>query len=86
LYKLLLLFDLVLASDVDVGPLPAPFDGFEAVRAGAGALPEVTVGAVLGLQPGVDVMIAIFCDFQQFSAKKLAFFSKTNVMIKIWHM
>jgi hypothetical protein len=28
-------------------------------------------------------MIPIFCDFQQFSAKKLAFFSKTNVMIKI---
>jgi hypothetical protein len=31
---------------------------------------------------GVDVMITIFCDFCQFSAKKLAFFSKTNVMIK----
>jgi hypothetical protein len=26
-----------------------------------------------------------FCDFQQFSAKKLAFLSKTNVMIKILH-
>jgi hypothetical protein len=36
-------------------------------------------------QPGVDVMITIFCDFRQFSAKKLAFFSKTNVMIKILH-
>jgi hypothetical protein len=33
--------------------------------------------------PGVDVMIVIFCDFLQFSAKKLACFSKTNVMIKI---
>jgi hypothetical protein len=32
---------------------------------------------------GVDVMITIFCDFCQFSAKKLAFFSKTNVIIKI---
>jgi hypothetical protein len=32
--------------------------------------------------PGVDVMITIFCDF---SAKKLAFFSKTNVVIKILH-
>jgi hypothetical protein len=32
---------------------------------------------------GVDVMITIFCDFWQFSANKLAFFSKTNVMIKI---
>jgi hypothetical protein len=30
---------------------------------------------------GVDVMITIFCDFRQFSAKKLAFFSKTNVKI-----
>jgi hypothetical protein len=35
--------------------------------------------------PGVHVMITIFCDFLQFSAKKLAFFSKTNVMIKIFH-
>jgi hypothetical protein len=35
--------------------------------------------------PGVDVMITIFCDFCQFSAKKVAFFSKTNVMIKISH-
>jgi hypothetical protein len=37
------------------------------------------------LLPGVDVMITIFCDFRRFSAKKLAFFSKTNVMIKILH-
>jgi hypothetical protein len=36
-------------------------------------------------QSGVDVMITIFCDFRQFSAKKLAFFSKTNVVIKILH-
>jgi hypothetical protein len=35
--------------------------------------------------PGVDVMITIFCDFSLFSPKKLAFFSKTNVMIKILH-
>jgi hypothetical protein len=35
--------------------------------------------------PGVDVMITIFCDFQSFSAKKLTFFSKTNVIIKILH-
>jgi hypothetical protein len=35
---------------------------------------------------GIDVMITIFCDFRQFSAKKLAFFSKTNVMIKISHI
>jgi hypothetical protein len=36
-------------------------------------------------RPGVDVMITIFCDFCQFSAKKLALVSKTNVMIKILH-
>jgi hypothetical protein len=35
--------------------------------------------------PGADVMITIFCDFRQFSAKKFAFFAKTNVMIKILH-
>jgi hypothetical protein len=37
--------------------------------------------------PGADVMITIFCDFSQFSAKKFAFFLNTNVMIivfKIW--
>jgi hypothetical protein len=38
----------------------------------------------VGLEPGTDVTITIFCDFRQFSAKKLAFFSKTNVMIKIF--
>jgi hypothetical protein len=37
------------------------------------------------LRTGVDVVITIFCDFWQFSAKKFAFFSKTNVMIKILH-
>jgi hypothetical protein len=36
-------------------------------------------------EPEVDVMLTIFCDFCQFSAKKLAFFSKTNVMIKLMH-
>jgi hypothetical protein len=30
-----------------------------------------------------DVMITIFCEFGQFSAKKLAFLSKTNGMIKL---
>jgi hypothetical protein len=45
--------------------------------------PEVADAAVqVEDGPGVDVMITIFCDFQQLSAKKLAFFSKTNVMIK----
>jgi hypothetical protein len=28
-------------------------------------------------------MITIFCDFRQFSMKKLAFFTKTNVMINL---
>jgi hypothetical protein len=32
-------------------------------------------------QSGADVMITIFCDFPQFSAKKLTFFLNTNVMI-----
>jgi hypothetical protein len=31
---------------------------------------------------GVDVMITNFCGFSQFSAKKLAFFLNSNVMIK----
>jgi hypothetical protein len=31
---------------------------------------------------GVDVMQAIFGDFCQFSAEKIGFISKTNVMIK----
>jgi hypothetical protein len=30
-----------------------------------------------------DVMITIFCNCRQFLVKKLAFFSKTNIMIKI---
>jgi hypothetical protein len=32
---------------------------------------------------GVDDMIKIFGDFRQFSAKQLAFLSKSNVMINI---
>jgi hypothetical protein len=32
-------------------------------------------------KPGVDVIITISRDFRQFSAKKLAFFSITKVMI-----
>jgi hypothetical protein len=38
----------------------------------------------VAVRPGVDVMITIFCDFRQFSVKKLAFFSKTNVMINFF--
>jgi hypothetical protein len=33
---------------------------------------------------GVDVKITIFCDFCQLTAKKLAFLSKTNVMINFF--
>jgi hypothetical protein len=36
--------------------------------------------------PAVDVMITICCDFRQFSSKKLAFFSKTNAVIKMLHI
>jgi hypothetical protein len=61
--------------------------------AGASASPQRAVGHPRPAQlvknpcywPGVDVMITIFCDFRQFSAKKIAFFSTTNVMIKILH-
>jgi hypothetical protein len=34
---------------------------------------------------GVDVMITVFCDFDNFWRQKLAFFSKTNVMINFLH-
>jgi hypothetical protein len=43
------------------------------------------LSANISAGPGVDVMITISCDFRKFSAKKLAFFSKTNGMIKILH-
>jgi uncharacterized membrane protein YkgB len=36
------------------------------------------------IEPGVDVMIPIFCELGQFSAKKLALFSKTNTMINFF--
>jgi hypothetical protein len=42
------------------------------------------VAVDIASEPGVDVMITIFCDFCLFSAKKLAFFSKANVMISIF--
>jgi hypothetical protein len=37
---------------------------------------------VVGLAPGIDVMISVFCDFCQFSAKT-AFLSKTYVTINL---
>jgi hypothetical protein len=36
------------------------------------------------MHAGVDVMITNFCEFGPFSAKKMAFFSKTNVMISFF--
>jgi hypothetical protein len=47
--------------------------------------PQLHQGQKIRVQipPGVDVMITIFGDFCQFSAKNLALFSKTNVMTKI---
>jgi hypothetical protein len=36
-----------------------------------------------GQKPGVVVMTTNFCDFCQFSGKKLAFFSKNNVTMKL---
>jgi hypothetical protein len=38
----------------------------------------------VSIKTGVDVMITIFCDFFQFSAKKLAFFLNANVTIKLF--
>jgi hypothetical protein len=49
--------------------------------------PQGEAGGFIAVQlmwQGVDVMVTIFCNFCQFSAKKLAFFSKTNVMITIF--
>jgi hypothetical protein len=54
---------------------------FASARAGTAGQPSGTQAG----WPGVDVTIIIFCDFWQFSAKKMAFFSKNNVMIKILH-
>jgi hypothetical protein len=38
--------------------------------------------SVYSNKSGTDVMVTSFSDVLQFSAKKLAFFTKTNVMIK----
>jgi hypothetical protein len=54
-------------------------------NAGTRALQQVdTLFNLKKSKPGVDVMITIFCDFCLFYAKIMAFFSKTNVMIKIF--
>jgi hypothetical protein len=44
----------------------------------------ITFPAQNGDSSGVDVMITLVCDLSQFSAKKLAFFLNTNVMIKLF--
>jgi hypothetical protein len=36
---------------------------------------------VVGLAPGVDIMITIFCDFCQYLAKKLAISQKTMLWL-----
>jgi hypothetical protein len=46
---------------------------------------QITVSIFIPKEAGVDVMITIYCDFCQFSAKKLASFSKANVMMKFFH-
>jgi hypothetical protein len=45
----------------------------------------LTSRAMNGNWPGVDVMITVFCNFCQVLAKRLALFSRTNVMIKFFH-
>jgi hypothetical protein len=40
---------------------------------------------VITLAPGVDGMLTILWDFQQFSVKKTGVFLKTNVLIKFLH-
>jgi hypothetical protein len=58
-------------------------DGLSA--AGFKLLEFIEKEARVGRKPGTDVMITIFGDFRQFSAKQLAFLSKTSVMIKFLH-
>jgi hypothetical protein len=45
--------------------------------------PHAAAARGAAVRPGVDVMITIFRDFSTFSAKKLAFFTNTNVSDKI---
>jgi hypothetical protein len=56
---------------------------FEALRTSRSKLKVKVVTAIGTLRAGVDVMITIFYDFCQFSAKKMAFFSNNNVKINI---
>jgi hypothetical protein len=63
-------------TDRERFPLSSAGDEAEALRFDGDARPL----DVLPHVPAVDVMVTIFCDFRQFSAK-FAFFSKTNVII-----
>jgi hypothetical protein len=46
-----------------------------------GELQAVVCGGKVGvLNPGVDVMIKIFCDFCQFSGKKIGVFLKKTML------
>jgi hypothetical protein len=54
---------------------------FKSSKLAISGIPSQVLGKI---QPGVDVMITIFCDFRQFSAK-IGVFLKTNVIIKILH-
>jgi hypothetical protein len=62
---------------------------FPRIQSCALILTKDGLGYILGdfitNSPGADVMIRIFCDLCQFSAEKLAFFSKSNVMLKNLH-
>jgi hypothetical protein len=49
------------------------------------SIPEAGAMSAAPCLRGVYVMITIFFDFRQFSAKKLAFFPKTIVVMKILH-
>jgi hypothetical protein len=71
---------LYLASNVSVGKKFSVGENFSVPR-----FKNPLKNWPLDLASGVDVMITIFCDLFQFSATKLAFFSKTNVMIKFFH-
>jgi hypothetical protein len=56
-----------------------------ATTASGRLLPPLLILKVTHPLLGVDVMSAIFNNFSEFSAKKLAFSSKTNVLINFLH-
>jgi hypothetical protein len=68
-----------------VWSITSDFVGWEALSALLSVQEGSWINVINEYMPGIDVMINIFSDFRQFSAKKMAFFSKTNVMIKFLH-